>query len=201
MSYDIYNIILSKLNKRIRILDYGFIDDNKSYEYIFKNAEVLRNQQLKIHCINVNKLYIDDLNNKVVEFKLENNVLFDTNSLFNISNTETYNTIIFHELFSLYREEDISLMIDKIKMLNIDLFIFVNSVIIYQSQYLYHPLSLIKYLLNYIFNRSFFKPIYLTDIYEFLRNYKIKVIDGYRINTLNVPTYPIDYFIISAVYM
>jgi hypothetical protein len=200
MSCDIYNIILSKLNKCIRILDYGFIDDNKSYDYIFKNAEILKNNNLQIHCINVNESYVNDLNNKLNKFDLENNVLFDTVSLFNISNIEKYNTVIFHELFSLYKEEEISLILEKIKLLNIDLLIFINSVIIYHLQYLYHPISLIKYVLNYIFNRNFLKPIYLTDIYEFLRQYRLKVIDGYRSNTINFPTYPIDCFIISAIY-
>ena len=56
------------------------------------------------------------------------------------------------------------------------------NIITYYNQYTYHPFS------------YFFKCIYISDLYDILKENELIILDSNRILTLDIPTYPIEYF-------
>lgn len=99
-------------------------------------------------------------------------------------NLETYNYIIFYDLFSLSKI-NIKNILEKI---NTSLVIIINNLIINSLQYNYHPLS-------YLQNIMYEYPIYIDDVYDLLRNYGY-ILDADRIYDVYIPTYRMEYYCI-----
>jgi hypothetical protein len=64
--------------------------------------------------------------------------------------------------------------------------IFINELITSFIQYKYHPFSYVRYLFN--------TPIYISNVFDELRQNDLIVIDVDRIYNVNLWTYPLEYF-------
>lgn len=171
----IYKEILSaKISKLNTILN---IDYNNELEYnnLFENIDIIYSLKLKIDCINVKKNIISNLNSS-------DNISFDIKDIIEVD--KKYDIIIFCNLFC---EFNLNIIKEKInfsrKLLNREgKIIFINNIITYYNQYIYHPFS------------YFLKCIYISDLYDIINNEDLKILDSNRILTLEIPTYPIEYF-------
>lgn len=135
--------------------------------------------------------------------KLENkneykNIIIEKNiKIKNISKIEDendmYDIIIFYDLF-LNKETDVNKQIEKSKkLLTINgKIIFINNIITNYNQYKFHIFS---YLKCFYFGRT----NYIDDIFEEIRNNELYIIDFDRIYTVDLWSYPLEYFSIICI--
>ena len=166
-------LFLTKIFKSKYILN---IDYNESeYNNLFENICIIDKLKLKIDCINIEKNIIKNL-------KSNDKISFDIKDIEEIN--KKYNIIIFNNLFYQFDLTVIKNKIEKAKSLlkSGGKIIFINNIITYYNQYTYHPFS------------YFFKCIYISDLYDILKENELIILDSNRILTLDIPTYPIEYF-------
>jgi hypothetical protein len=170
----IYEEVFSKKifkSKYILNIDYN----EKDYNNIFENIYIIDKLKLKIDCINVEKNIIKNLkSNDKISFYIKD--IEDIN--------KKYDIIIFNNLFYQFNLSIINNKIEKAKSLlkSGGKIIFINNIITYHNQYTYHPFS------------YFFKCIYISDLYDILKENELIILDSNRILTLEIPTYPVEYF-------
>jgi hypothetical protein len=186
-------LLFSKIQRRNKIL---IIDDNKDYNNIFDNIDIIKKLDIEIHIINVKKDKIDNLY-KIAKEKDYDKIKFFSNDIFFIDDTIKYNSIIFFDIFCKFNDENIEKILEKSKLLlkniNSSNLIFINNIITKYNQYMYHPFSYIR---GYLCDNC----VYITDIYDKIRNNGLYVIDSDRLFTFNIPTYPVEIFSIICMF-
>jgi hypothetical protein len=185
-------LLFSKIQRNNKIL---IVDDNKNYNNIFDNIDIIKNLNIEIHVINVKTDKIDSLY-KILKEKDYDKIEFYSYNIFDMDENTKYNNIIFFDIFCKINDENIQKIIEKSKLLlkirNSNL-IFINNIITKQNQYIYHPISYIR---DYFCDNC----IYITDLYDKLKNNELYVIDSYRLFTFNIPTYPIEFFSVICMF-
>lgn len=161
--------ISEKIQPKSKIL---VMSPDKNYDFITQNLFYIIKFRLEV-----------DLVDK--KFKFEENVLYDL--------------IIFNNIFSNYNNDYIGEMLIMYKKLLKEngYIIFVNELIEYNRLY-YHPVTLLK---NALFNMTpynFGKIISMTDMYTYIQDYRIHVFDCYRIFSVDIMSYPVQIFMVSA---
>jgi cyclopropane fatty-acyl-phospholipid synthase-like methyltransferase len=176
-------LLFSKIqnNKKILIIDY-----KNNYNNLFDNILLIKSLNLTIYYLNVNLNEIKNLENRLKEYEYDK-IIFLNKDIDEIKGN--YDIIIFFDLFSKFSNEIISTKLEKCKLLlkpNGSI-IFINNIITKYNQYAYHPIS---------YFRSFFidNCIYISDLYDKIRENEMYVIDSYRLFTFQIPTYPIEFF-------
>lgn len=185
-------LLFSKIQRGNKIL---IIDDNKDYNNIFDNTDIIKNLDIEIHVINVKKDKIDELY-KFTKEKDYNKIEFYSHTIFEINENNKYNNIIFFNIFYKFDNQNIEKLLEKSKLLlkntNSNL-IFINNIITKYNQYMYHPISYIR---DYFCDNC----IYISDIYDKLIINGLYVIDSYRLFTFDIPTYPIEIFSVICIF-
>jgi len=180
-------LLFNKIRRGNRIL---ILDYNKDYNNIFDNIDIIKNLNIEIHVVNVKKNKIEELY-KIAKEKEYNKIEFHSYDIFEIDENIKYNNIIFFNIFCKFKDEEIEKLLEKSKLLlkniNSSNLIFINNIITKYNQYIYHPFSYIR---DYFCDNC----VYITDMYDKLRNNGLYVIDSYRLFTFNIPTYPIEFF-------
>ena len=176
-------LLFSKIqnNKKILIIDY-----KNNYNNLFDNISLIKSLNLTIYYLNVNLNEIKNLENRLKEYEYDK-IIFLNKYIDEIKGN--YDIIIFFDLFCKFSNEIISTKLEKCKLLlkpNGSI-IFINNIITKYNQYAYHPIS---------YFRSFFidNCIYISDLYDKIRENEMYVIDSYRLFTFQIPTYPIEFF-------
>jgi cyclopropane fatty-acyl-phospholipid synthase-like methyltransferase len=176
-------LLFSKIKNNNKIL---IIDYNNNYNNLFDNILLIKSLNLTIYYLIKN---INDI--KILEDKLKqydyNKIIFTNKDLDDIK--EKYDNIIFFDLFCQFTDQKISSKLEKCKLIlnNYGTLIFINNIITKYNQYAYHPIS---------FLRTFFidNCVYMSDLYDKIRENEMYVIDSYRLFTFQIPTYPIEFF-------
>jgi cyclopropane fatty-acyl-phospholipid synthase-like methyltransferase len=176
-------LLFSKIKNNNKIL---IIDYNNNYNNLFDNILLIKSLNLTIYYLIKN---INDI--KILEDKLNqydyNKIIFTNKDLNDIK--EKYDNIIFFDLFCQFTDQKISNKLEKCKLIlnNYGTLIFINNIITKYNQYAYHPIS---------FLRTFFidNCVYMSDLYDKIRENEMYVIDSYRLFTFHIPTYPIEFF-------
>lgn len=185
-------LLFSKIQRNNKIL---IVDDNKNYNNIFDNIDIIKNLNIEIHVINVKTDKIDSLY-KILKEKDYDKIEFYSYNIFDMDENTKYNNIIFFDIFCKINDENIQKIIEKSKFLlkirNSNL-IFINNIITKYNQYMYHPFS-------YIRDCLYDNCVYMTDIYDKIRNNGLYVIDSDRLFTFNIPTYPIEFFSVICMF-
>ncbi len=163
------------------------IDYNNNYNDLIENLNIIEEKNIKIDYINISENIIKNL----IKNDETKNINFYSNDILTFLTNEKYDNIIFFEIFSKVNINDINKHIEKSKELlysqNNGKIIFINNIITRYTQYMYHPFS---YFRNYLIDNC----IYITDMYDKLRENQLIVLDSYRIFTLDFPTYPMEFF-------
>jgi hypothetical protein len=109
-----------------------------------------------------------------------------------------YDFLIFNNILSRYDDNEIYNIINnyKIYLKESGLIIFIDNLIEYNNQY-YHPISIIK---NWLFGIShyFTRIVSIRDVYDLLYGLELKVVDCYRLDSAEIISYPVQYFMITA---
>jgi cyclopropane fatty-acyl-phospholipid synthase-like methyltransferase len=177
-------LLFSKIknNKKILIIDY-----ENNYNNLFDNILLIKNLNLTIYYLIVNLNYTEIVKKKLKEYDYDK-IIFINNDIEEITE-KNYDNIIFFDLFSKFNNDKIKFKIEKCKFLlkNNGSLIFINNIITKYNQYIYHPLSYI---------RSFFidNCIYMSDMYDKIKENELYIIDSYRLFTFQIPTYPYEIF-------
>ena len=180
-------LLFNKIQRFNKIL---IVDDNKNYNNIFDNIDIIKNLNIEIHILNVKNDEIDSLYKNINDSNY-NKIKFLTEDIFEINENNKYDNIIFFDIFCKFDNKNIEKILEKSKTLLKNYYnsniIFINNLITKYNQYAYHPIS---------YFRSFFidNCIYISDLYDKIRENEMYVIDSYRLFTFQIPTYPIEFF-------
>ena len=177
-------LFLHKIKSSTKIL---IIDYNNNYNDLIENLNIIQEKNIKIDYINIPENIIKNLNKN----EENQNINFYSNNILTFLTEEKYDNIIFFEIFSKININDMSLHIEKSKELlrsqKYGKIIFINNIITRYTQYMYHPFS---YFRNYLIDNC----VYITDMYDKIRENQLVVLDSYRIFTIDFPTYPMEFF-------
>ena len=161
------------------------VDYNNNYNDLLENLNIIQEKNLKIDYINISEHNIKAINKDCKDIN------FYSNDILTFSTNQKYDIIIFFEIFGKIHINEMSLHIEKSKELlkckKNGKIIFINNIITKYTQYMYHPLS---YFRNYLIDNC----IYITDMYDNLRENQLLILDSYRIFTIDFPTYPMEFF-------
>lgn len=142
--------------------------------------DVLRNRYIFVHKLGKRKLddYIPNEMHPITPY-----ILYLKNEL------EDEHLLDFYDIILVIGESRTNCWVNKSKeLLNDDgkLIIF-ESILTSYYQYMYHPISFI----SKFFNNDIY---YMEDFQDMIRHADFKVIDVCRIETINIPTYPLCYY-------
>jgi hypothetical protein len=159
---------------------------NNDLLYILLTSKINKNEKI----LNIHPDYINFENNHNIiserNIKIKNSSSIDNEK-------DNYDIIIFYDLF-LNTNTVVNEIIEKSKRklsLNGKI-IFINNIVTNYSQYRYHPFS---YLRCFYFGRA----NYIDDIFDEIRFNGLYVIDFDRLYTINLWSYPLEYFSIICV--
>jgi hypothetical protein len=158
---------------------------NNELLYVILTTKIKKNTKI----LNIQPNYIKLENNDVIfekNIKIKNSLSID-------DETEIYDIIIFYDLF-LNTDKNISNILQKSKkLLSIKgKIIFINNIVTNYNQYKFHPFS---YLRCFYFGRA----NYIDDIFDEIRRNDLHVIDFDRIYTIDLWSYPLEYFSIICI--
>ena len=158
---------------------------NNDLLYILLSSKINKNQKI----LNIQPDYIKFENNEIIS---EKNIKIKNSSSIEDEN-DIYDIIIFYDLF-LNKDTVVNDIIEKSKkILSLNgKIIFINNIVTNYSQYKYHPFS---YLKCFYFGRT----NYIDDIFDEIRYKGLYVIDFDRLYTINLWSYPLEYFSIICV--
>ena len=180
-------LLFNKIQRFNKIL---IVDDNKNYNNIFDNIDIIKNLNIEIHILNVKNDEIDSLYKNINDSNY-NKIKFLTEDIFEINENNKYDNIIFFDIFCKFDNKNIEKILEKSKTLLKNYYnsniIFINNLITKYNQYMYHPIS---YFREYFYDNC----VYITDMYDKLRENELYIIDSYRLFTFQIPTYPIEFF-------
>jgi hypothetical protein len=158
------------------------------------NKNLIYNNDILYNKINnYSNILIVDINNVSFDKNVlkEKNIQMENSSYSNFLKKEfdlKFDFIIFYDLFS-KNENSIQEILEKGKTIlkKTGYIILINTIITNYSRYIYHPFS---YLQKYIFGKS----VYLNHIDDELKNFGFKIINLTRLYSINLFTFPIEYF-------
>lgn len=175
-------LISNKIKHGSKILNI-FFQNNTSVSFNIKN-------------IIDNEIYLTKLG---VSFE---NIIYDNRKeqLFDFLDDFHYDVIIICNIFSFYEMEKINnifkILLEKSPN---SYFMFINELIYNSFQNNYHPLSFIRNGLYKISNYNFGKSIGISEVYDFIQENNLNILDASRILSHHeIPTYPIEYFLIIS---
>ena len=158
------------------------------------NKNVIYNNDILYNKINHSSfvLNVDKTNINFNEnFLKEKNIQIENSSYSNFFKKEfdfKFDYIIFYDLFS-KNENSIQEILEKGKTIlkETGYIILINIIITNYSIYIYHPFS---YIQKYILGKS----VYLNNIDDILKEFGFKIINLSRLYSINLFTFPIEYF-------
>ena len=144
-------------------------------EYIFNN-------KIKQNQIVLNTTYFEvDNENTLKKIEKLNITIINNLNIEEEENENSYDIIIFYNVLNDFKKEKTKKLLKKDGKI-----IFINNIITNYNQFLFHPLSYL--------HCFFVKPIYISDFFDQIRKNELTIKDFDRIDTINVWSYPLEYF-------
>ena len=162
--------------------------DYNNYSDIFSIIDDIEKLNVEIHFLNINSQNISKLNIELQKYNYKK-IYFYSENILNFNTNKKFNNIIFFDLFTIFSDDIISFNIDRTKLFvknEYSNLIFINNVVTKYFNYMYHPMSYI----NYFFKNN----VYIETMFDKIRENNLYIVDSHRLFTVEILTYPFEYF-------